>query len=53
MIPYSAEELEPEAVVNLAVEVVELKNSGVETKVGVVVEPEAAALAALADDCTD
>ena len=38
---------------NSEVAVVELKNSGVETKVGVAGEVGAAALVALADDYTD
>lgn len=38
---------------NSEVAVVELKNSGVETKAGVVGEVGAAALVALADDYTD
>lgn len=53
MIPYSAEELELEVGVNLEVVVVELKNSGVETKAGVAGEVGAAALVALADGYTD
>lgn len=53
MIPYYAEELELEVGVNSEVAVVELKNSGVETKAGVAGEVGAAALVALADDYTD